>query len=97
MLAIGILRIALLCVRILLGWLLVRSGQAPKLLGYVLVVAGAAYMADTTAHRLLSNYVDYETVFLAIVAIVAIPAVIAEGWMAGWLLLRGGARPTRQG
>lgn len=51
-------------------------------------------MADTTAHTLLSNCVDYGTLFLAIVAI---PAVIAEGWMAGWLLLRGGARPKREG
>ena len=79
---------------LLLGWLLLRSGQAPKLLGYLLVLAGAAYMTDTTAHTLLSNYGDYETVFLAIVAI---PAVIAEGWMAGWLLLRGGGRPKRGG
>jgi hypothetical protein len=69
---------------VLLGWLLLKSHAAPRLLGYVLMVAGAAYVADTTAHTLLSNYVDYETVFLAIVAI---PAVIAEGWMALWLLL----------
>jgi Domain of unknown function (DUF4386) len=69
---------------VLLGWLLVRSHAAPRLLGYVLMVAGAAYVADTTAHTLLSNYVDHETVFLAIVAI---PSVIAEGWMALWLLL----------
>ena len=72
---------------VLLGWLLLESHAAPRLLGYVLMVAGAAYVADTTAHTLLSNYVDYETAF---VAIVAISSVIAEGWMALWLLRRGG-------
>lgn len=72
---------------VLLGLLLLKSDRAPRLLGYVLAVAGAAYVMDTLAHTLLSNYVDYESVFLAIVAI---PAVIAEGWMALWLLARGG-------
>ena len=72
---------------VLLGWLVLRSRTAPRLLGYLLMIAGAAYVADTTAHTLLSNYVDYENVLLAIVAI---PSVIAEGWMALWLLLRAG-------
>jgi hypothetical protein len=72
---------------VLLGLLLLGSRQAPRLLGLVLVVAGAAYVADTLAHTLLSNYADYGSVFLAIVAI---PAVVAEGWMTLWLLVRGG-------
>lgn len=71
---------------VLLGWLLLNPHAAPRLLGYVLMVAAAAYIADTTAHTLLSNFVDHETVFLAIAAI---PSVIAEGWIAFWLLLRG--------
>jgi hypothetical protein len=73
---------------ILLGWLVVKS-TAPKLLGYVLIVAGLAYVADTLAHTVLDNYVDYENVFLAIVAI---PSVIAEGWMGLWLLVKGGKK-----
>lgn len=76
----------------LLGYLIVRSGVAPKMLGAVLAVAGAAYILDTFAHGLLANYTDYETVFLAIVAL---PSVIGELWFTFWLLLRGGAqRPT---
>lgn len=71
---------------ILLGWLVVKS-TAPRLLGYVLIVAGLAYVADTLAHTVLANYVDYENVFLAIVAV---PSVIAEGWMGLWLLFKGG-------
>jgi Domain of unknown function (DUF4386) len=73
---------------IFLGWLVVKS-SAPRVLGYVLMVAGLAYVADTLAHTVLANYVDYENVFLAIVAV---PSVIAEGWMGLWLLFKGGRK-----
>lgn len=73
---------------VLLGWLVVKS-SAPRILGYVLMVAGLAYVADTIAHTLLANYVDYENVLLAIVAV---PSVIAEGWMGLWLLAKGGKK-----
>jgi hypothetical protein len=72
---------------VLLGALVITSRWAPRALGYVLVVAGLAYVADTVAHSLLSNYQDYETLFIATVAV---PAVLAEGWLGMWLLLRGG-------
>jgi len=72
---------------VMLGGLIVRSQVAPKALGYVLAVAGAAYVIDTAAHSLLGNYADYET---ALIAMVAIPSVVAEGWMGLWLLLRAG-------
>ncbi|MEM7340543.1 MAG: DUF4386 domain-containing protein [Actinomycetota bacterium] len=72
---------------VLLGWIIIRSGVAPRALGVVLVVAGVAYMADTTAHTMLNNYADYEAIF---VTMVAIPAVVAEGWFGLWLLLRAG-------
>jgi hypothetical protein len=73
---------------ILLGWLVVKS-TAPRLLGYVLIVAGLAYVADTLAHTVLANYAAYENVFLAIVAL---PSVVAEGWMGLWLLVKGGKK-----
>lgn len=72
---------------VLLGALVIQSKWAPKALGYVLMVAGVAYVADTLAHTLLSNYADVESVFLVIVAI---PSVLAEGWFGLWLLFRGG-------
>jgi hypothetical protein len=74
---------------IVLGGLILRSGSAPRALGYVLIVAGAAYVIDTVAHSLLGNYSDYETGFIIMVAV---PSVIAEGWMGLWLLLRAGKR-----
>ncbi len=72
---------------ILLGYLIARSGAAPRVLGWVMIVAGMAYVVDTVAHSLLSNYVDYEGLFLALVVV---PSVIGEGWFGLWLLAKGG-------
>jgi len=72
---------------ILLGYLVARSEAAPGILGYLLMVAGAAYIADTLAGTLMSDYADVENLFLAIVAV---PSVIGELWFTLWLLLRGG-------
>lgn len=72
---------------VLMGWLLFRSGWGPKVLAYFLAIAGVAYVVDTSANIMLSNYADYSDVFLMMVMI---PSVIAEGWMGLWLLIRGG-------
>lgn len=72
---------------ILLGWMIARSAIAPRVLGWLLAIAGVAYIADTVAHGLLSNYADYADPFLIMVAV---PSVIGELWLAFWLLLRGG-------
>ncbi len=77
---------------VLLGALVVTSQWAPRALGYVLIVAGMAYVGDTVAHSLLGNYQDYETLFIAIVAV---PSVIAEGWFGLWLLVKGGKSTRR--
>lgn len=76
---------------LLLGYLLIASGSAPKALGIVLGMAGAAYLLDTLANMLLSNYADYATPFLVIVAI---PSVIGELAFAAWLLARAGKQPA---
>jgi hypothetical protein len=70
-----------------LGYLVLRSRYAPRALGYLLIAAGAAYAIDTCAHTLLGNYTDYESAFIAMVAV---PSIIAEGWFGLWLLLRAG-------
>jgi hypothetical protein len=72
---------------ILLGYLVVNSGWTTRALGYILMVAGAAYIIDTLARAVLADYADVENLFLAIVAI---PSVIGELWFTLWLLLRGG-------
>lgn len=69
---------------VLLGWLIVRSGLVSRILGYVLMVAGVAYVLDTAARGLLADYESVSSVFLIAVAV---PAMIGEGWLSLWLLL----------
>lgn len=75
---------------VMLGFLSLRSGFVPKVLGVLLILAGAAYVIDTLANAVLASYEDYETVFLLIVAV---PSVIGELAFAIWLLARGGKEP----
>ncbi len=72
---------------ILLGYLILKSSMAPRVLGVLLAIAGTAYVFDTVAHALVANYDDYASTFLVIVAL---PAVIAEVGFTVWLLARGG-------
>jgi hypothetical protein len=69
---------------VLVGRLLVRSATAPSLLGWLLAVAGIAYVADTAAHIVVS---DYEAVAGVFLAMVAVPSVVAELGLTVWLLL----------
>lgn len=71
----------------LLGYLLFASGTGPRIIAVLLAIAGVAYVVDTVAHGVLSNYDDYETLFLVIVAV---PSVIGELAFTIWLLARGG-------
>ena len=76
---------------IVLGFLVARSIETPRWLGHLMIVAGAAYIVDTTANTLLANYAEYADAFLAMVAV---PSVIAEGWFGLWLLTRARRSPT---
>lgn len=69
-----------------MGRLIVRSGVASPILGHILTVAGAAYVIDTVAHGVLSDYESVEGLFLALVVI---PSVVGELWLTFWLLKRG--------
>ncbi len=72
---------------ITVAWVLLRTSMAPRLLAVIMMVAGAAYITDTVAYSLLDNYADYQSLFLAMVAI---PSVIGECWFGLWLLFRAG-------
>ena len=72
---------------IILGRLVITSRRAPRTLGYALVLAGAAYIADTIARAVLADYADVENLFLAIVLV---PSVVGELWFTVWLLRTGG-------
>jgi hypothetical protein len=70
---------------IVLGFLVARSAVTPRWLGQLMIVAGAAYLIDTTAHTVLANYADHADAFLVMVAV---PSIVAEGWFGLWLLTR---------
>lgn len=67
---------------VLIGTLAYRSGLVPKALGMVLGAAGVAYAIDTVARVLLP---DYESVAGLFLALVAVPSMLGEGWLALWL------------
>lgn len=73
----------------LIGVLMVRAGVGPAALGWLLMIAGGAYVVDTLANAVLGNYQDHASLFLAVVAV---PSVVGEGWFGLWLLLRAGRR-----
>jgi hypothetical protein len=66
-----------------MGYLAYKSGWFPKALGVLLIVGGASYLVDTLALFLFPGFGE------AISAYVIIPAIIAEVWMVGYLLVIG--------
>lgn len=76
---------------IFMGNLLHRFKKAPRILGWILIVAGASYVIDTVAHTLLPQYSQWAWLFTAIVAV---PSILAEGWFGLWLLVRGGRKAS---
>ena len=77
---------------ILLGYMIFASRLAHRALGILLAIAGAAYLIDTVANAVISNYSDHETLFLVLVAV---PAIVGELAFTIWLLARGGVEKTR--
>jgi hypothetical protein len=69
-----------------LGYLIVKSGIVPRLLGALLIIASLGYLTDSFANILLVNYADYKEIFLLIVAV---PGVIGELSFSLWLLFKG--------
>lgn len=71
---------------LLLGTLILRADYFPRAIGWLVMLAGAAYVADGFGTVLLGSYGE-----LADVAMMAVflPALIGEGALMLWLLLWG--------
>lgn len=67
-----------------IGWLFVRSGFMPKLLGYGMMVALAGYWSDLLVVFLAPEHAD------AVSPIAVMPAAIGEIAVALWLTVMGG-------
>src|SRR6266542_2747733 len=76
----------------LLGFVMVKSDDAPSILGMLVALAGLGYVVINLARVVLPDYRDYENLLLLLLAVLAVPG---EFGLVGWLLWRGGkARPA---
>ena len=69
----------------LLGCLVYQSSFFPKFLGVLLMLACVGYLIDSFANFIMPNYMDYQSMFLLIVAV---PAFIGEVLFCLWLLFK---------
>ena len=72
-----------------LGYLVVRSGAFPRILGYLLVVACVTYIADLFAYFLAPGSEG------SVLPLAAAAGAIGELGFVGWLLVKGARIPTR--
>lgn len=71
-----------------MGWLVVRSGWMPRLLGQLLMVGGVGYV--------LSAFVTYIFANADLLAgLLTVPATIGELWIVGYLIFFGARNHTR--
>lgn len=82
--ALGLVFFGVYC--LLLGHVVLRSGAVPRVLGVLLMVAGAGYLADSFGRTLLPRYADVGDLFAVVVFA---PALVAELSFSLWLLVRG--------
>lgn len=69
---------------ILLGWLVLRASFLPSVIGILVAIAGAGYIADGFA-----TILDVGAIKSLAVYTVILPALIGEGFLCLWLLIRG--------
>jgi hypothetical protein len=58
----------------------------PKVIAFLLAIAGIMYMVDTSAHFILPDYETYSSIFLTLVII---PSILGEMSFCIWLLIKG--------
>jgi hypothetical protein len=71
-----------------LGYLVLRSGWFPRVLGVLLIVGGVGYVVDLFVQFLAPGIAD--TIELFVVA----PAAVGELWLVVWLLVKGVPAPA---
>jgi hypothetical protein len=82
--ALGLVFFGLNC--LIFGYLVFRSGYLPRVLGALLIFAGAGYLTDSLASFFLPTYANYADVFAVVVFL---PAIIGELSLCLWLLVKG--------
>jgi hypothetical protein len=77
---------------VVLGWLVYRSGYAPRALGVLLAIAGVGYFAHSLTQMLAPSLAA------SLFPWIILPAFPAELWLALWLIVKGndGPLPARR-
>lgn len=81
---VGLVFFGLNCLTV--GALILRSDLVPRVLGVLLLIAGAGYLVDGFANTLLTDYAAHAAVFQTVVFV---PAFVGELAFCLWLLVRG--------
>lgn len=71
---------------VLLGVLIIRAGYMPRVIAWLLMLAGVAYVADGFGRILFGSYGAFADMATMLVIL---PSVIGEGALMVWLLVRG--------
>ena len=71
---------------IILGYLLLKSTNIPKIFGVLLILAAIGYLVDGIAKLSMSNYVNFKDI---LEMVVIAPAVVGELSFTIWLLVKG--------
>ncbi|MEM7128831.1 MAG: DUF4386 domain-containing protein [Chloroflexota bacterium] len=75
------------CHLFLLGYLVIKSGYVPRVIGFLIVLASFGYIITNSGNLLFPQYASYiatiETVFV-------LPMIVGELGLGLWLLVRGG-------
>lgn len=82
--AVGLVFFGVYCA--LLGALVLRSADLPRVLGILLLVAAAGYLVDSFARTLMTDYQAHADV---LGALVLLPAFVGEMAFALWLVVKG--------
>ncbi len=69
---------------LLLGYLALKSGCVPKILGVLVLIAGLGYLIDSAGLIILPNYPALLT------RVLAIPNIVGELALVAWLAFKGG-------
>ena len=74
---------------LLLGYLALKSGYVPRILGVLLLVAGLGYLVDSAGLIILPNYPALLT------NVLALPNLVGELALVVWLAFKGGKTSSR--
>jgi hypothetical protein len=75
------------CHLVSLGYLIIKSGNIPKILGVFTLIAAVGYLSTNVANLLMTDYEQYKkTVDMAL----SLPLALGELGIGIWLLVKGG-------